>query len=160
MASTNHEFKRDFKKGREAERLFENYLRVEYTCNTESSYAEGYFPGYDLSTTATTGTILKYEVKWNAAYNKDLDFKNGTIVIELSKTLDGQRVDSGLSLTTADYYGFVLEGSDAFHIISTTDLKRLCFDPKLKQKKLLTDRNGYLLAIFDKPFLLSKMIVI
>ena len=160
MASTNKEYQRDYTIGAKAEELFENYLRIQYTCRTESMQCLGYFPGYDISTTAVTGTVMKYEVKYNSRYDKDRDFTNGTLVVEMAKSRDGCSVPSGISISTADYYAFVLEGSDAFYIIKTDELKALCNNPKLAKKKLLTDKNGFLIAIFDLPFILSKMTLI
>lgn len=152
-------YKNDYKKSRKAEIEFEHHLQHYYNIKTENSANKGYFPDWDISSTAETGHITKYEVKYNSNYF-DVDFPKGTVVIEAARIVDKMTIPCGLTLTKADYYVFQFQNDSNFYLIKVDTLKQLVANSKLKEKKIIYDKNNYQLHIFNKAFILQYCIII
>ena len=145
----------DYTKSRKEEIRFENYLKTRKGVITENSSDKGCFNSWDISITSTTKNdlVTTYEVKYNSNYS------NNTIAFEIHHLINDVKVNSGLSATAADYYILTLENDPNFYMIETEKLRELCRTTH-PQKFLHYDKNNYLLAVFNKDYIIKHFTVI
>lgn len=104
-------------------------------------YAKTFFKNYDEIIEAPPGKwsfwdfgirygdiTLFYEVKRDT-----YTIKTGNFCIEF----ESNGIPSGINITQADYYIYIVEGEEAIYIIPVTDIKRMIEDDKYHQKRKL-----------------------
>lgn len=112
--------------------LQQMYIASGYTATSTASL--GQYSGYDLTISSGNTFYYTIEVKHDI-----MALKTDNVAIELyKKNKVGDKENSGLSATTADYHVYKI--GDLFYILSTPDLKALL--RKLKDKKILPIVNG------------------
>lgn len=145
-------FSKDLEIARIKEQQFEQYIKNKYGVLTENSQDKEWFPDWDVKITGKT--ISTFEVKYNKCYEQN------TVVIEIGRIVNGERTDTGLFLSKADYYIFTFECIDSWYMISSDKLKRLINETRSPERYLIRDKNNFLIQIFDKPFFLSHCRII
>lgn len=140
------QYKSDYKASREREIEAEKRLQ-DLKFLTENSSLKGRFTDWDLSvTSSTSGKAYTIEVKLNRTPENEA-------FIELGQYIENVLHPSGLSDTKASHHLLTFLGDHQMYMIKTPVLKKLI--AQRKYLKTHIDRNGYLLAIFNREDLLS-----
>jgi hypothetical protein len=145
------QFKTDLEISQIKELEFEQYIKTKYQVLTENSQDKGWFPDWDIRITAQTknNLISTFEVKYNKAYEQN------TIVVEECKIVNEEKIPSGISLSTADYYVFTIENDNNWYIIKKEKLFSL-IRMKTTKRYIIVDKNGFMIQVFDKPWFLTQ----
>ena len=105
--------------------------------------AKKLFTGYDAIINAPAGKFSQWDfaVKWNnltiyfEVKRDKYTMKTGNFCIEF----ESNDIPSGISITTADYYIYIVEGEEAIYCIPTSVIKQM-IDDKVYHKK---QKGGY-----------------
>jgi hypothetical protein len=154
---TTSYFYSDLQLSRTKEKELANYLVTEHKAKTELA-PDTYFTDWDVSTTATTNSVVTYEVKVLRGTSRNGHDTSRKIYVELNHIIDGKIKPAGLSSSKANYYAFCLLDDIYWYILPSAKLKQLVDEQEYEYTYL--DKNGYTLAVFDRSFLMQHFIQI
>ena len=135
----------------------ENHLKKKQEVLTENTSGDETFQAWDISITAITkNRISTYTVKHNSTYN------NNKVCIEFRKMVDGQLVPSGLGAATSEFVILTFNDDRNLYLIKRSKLIEyaMAIRDKPVDKYVCFDKNNCQLALFDRPALLRKCIII
>jgi hypothetical protein len=118
----NDDFKKQLEAGEHAEDSFIRLLRRVSPLPLDVSPVHGNVKGYDVVCQIGNRDI-KFEVKYDKGSNE-----TGNIVIEWSKVVEGCTYDTGLLVTTADWWvqkAYRIGRGYVYYVIRTNDLKNI-----------------------------------
>lgn len=135
-------FEYDLSKSQEKEKQFELKLSQQGWTTTSTS-DKGCFSGYDIQATKNT-TTSTYEVKFD-----QMESLTGNVAVEVCKEINGKRMPSGMTSTTATHQVYCFEGDNNFYIIESVTLADLIKGKKYKRVVKGGDNYSSLLCLFD-----------
>lgn len=99
----------------------------------------GFFPHYDLLA-LKADEAFKYEVKTDTQ-----TIKTNNVACEIGKVIWGEKFESGLSKTQADYYCQKIAGLHFFYLVQVPELKKLV--SRGNYKTLMTGDNESVITV-------------
>lgn len=146
-------FKADLKRAYDLENKLKQWFLENYKCTVETFQGIGSFTNYDLKVTFDDGEVITFEVKEDKMVSR-----TGNVAVEVGRRVQGQMIDTCLSISKADVYVYFFE--DAFHFIPAESLRQFIKDKKFVFATWGGDAKKAVCVLFSKKFFLQHSISI